>query len=209
MANSFLGGVKMNNTHEIFDANYADYIMRTINVDFSSDYDVFLKHVPEGGHILDLGCGSGRDAFRFKKMGYKVTAVDGGRKFCEFASNLLQQPVECMLFQDMKYENEFDGIWAMASIHHLDKDELMTVIEKVYKALKVGGAFLFNARLGEREYDNKNGKHFCEFNQKTFRQFIKSNPNLKNFKFRDEYTHGDYRDGRDEGWYTAILVKTK
>jgi len=172
-------------------------------------YKNFLKYIKEGGHILDLGCGSGRDSFHFKKMGYKVTAIDGGKELCKFASNLIKQPVKCMLFQDINFENEFDGVWAMASIHHLDKDELKNVIEKVYNSLKVGGAFLFNARLGEREYDNKFGKHFCEFTQKSFRQFIKENKNLKSFKFKDEFTRGDYREGRDENWYTAILVKTK
>lgn len=199
----------MNKTHEVFNNNYADYIMRTINVDFSEDYKIFLKYVPEGGHILDVGCGSGRDSFHFKKMGYQVTAIDGGEDFCKFASNLLQQPVQCMLFQDINFDNEFDGVWAMASIHHLDSAELSGVIEKIYKSLKVGGAFLFNARLGDREYDNQYGKHFCEFTQKSFRKLIKSNPNLKKFKFKEEYTHGDYREGRTEGWYTAILVKGK
>lgn len=199
----------MNKTHEVFNNDYADYIMRTINVDFSEDYKIFSKYIPEGGHILDVGCGSGRDSYHFKKMGYKVTAIDGGKDFCKFASNLLKQPVKCMLFQDINFENKFDGVWAMASIHHLDKDELVDVIEKIYKSLKVGGAFLFNARLGEREYDNKFGKHFCEFNEKSFRKLIKSDKNLKGLQFKEEYTRGDRRAGRDEGWYTAILVKTK
>ena len=114
-----------------------------------------------------------------------------------------------MLFQDINFENKFDGVWAMASIHHLDKDELLDVVEKIYKSLKVGGAFLFNARLGEREYDNKLGKHFCEFNEKSFRKLIESDKNLKGLEFKEEYTRGDYREGRDEGWYTAILIKTK
>ncbi len=59
----------MNNTHEIFNQKFADYIMRTINVDNSDYYKVFLKYIPEGGTILDVGCGSGRDSYHFKKDG--------------------------------------------------------------------------------------------------------------------------------------------
>ncbi len=36
-------GVNMNNTHEIFDSKFTDYIMRTINVDNSDFYNLFLK----------------------------------------------------------------------------------------------------------------------------------------------------------------------
>ena len=181
--------------------------MRTINVDNSDYYKVFLKYIPEKGKILDIGCGSGRDAYHFKQMGYVVEAIDGGKEFCHFASNLLGQPVECKMFQDIDYLEEFDGVWALASIHHLDRNELEMVLEKIYKALKVGGVLFFNARFGENEYDNKFGKHFNEFTQKSFKNFIKGNNILKNFKFKDEFVAGDKREGREEQWYCAVLKK--
>lgn len=34
-------------------------------------------YVEPGGHILDVGCGSGRDAKYFIDKGYQVTAFDG------------------------------------------------------------------------------------------------------------------------------------
>ena len=35
----------------------------------------FSKYKPKG-HVLDLGCGQGRDAIAMARMGYKVTGVD-------------------------------------------------------------------------------------------------------------------------------------
>lgn len=34
------------------------------------------KAVPQGGHLLDLGCGPGRDAATLARAGYRVTAID-------------------------------------------------------------------------------------------------------------------------------------
>ena len=42
----------------------------------SPNYEDFLNHIKKEGHILDAGCGSGRDTYMFKKYGYKVTAID-------------------------------------------------------------------------------------------------------------------------------------
>jgi hypothetical protein len=33
-------------------------------------YKPFLSLLPPGGHILDAGCGSGRDALEFKRWGF-------------------------------------------------------------------------------------------------------------------------------------------
>jgi ubiquinone/menaquinone biosynthesis C-methylase UbiE len=41
-------------------------------------YTRFLARIPAGGHILDAGCGSGRDALAFRKLGYAVTAFVKG-----------------------------------------------------------------------------------------------------------------------------------
>lgn len=37
-------------------------------------------------HIIDLGCGSGRDSKAFINKGYKVTAVDGSKELAKIAS---------------------------------------------------------------------------------------------------------------------------
>lgn len=44
-------------------------------------------------------------------------------------------PVQKMLFQELESVEMYDGIWACASILHLTSDELLDVLQKVWRAL--------------------------------------------------------------------------
>ena len=46
------------------------YFETTVNLSMKEALDRFLELVPEGGAVLDLGCGSGRDSLEFIKKGY-------------------------------------------------------------------------------------------------------------------------------------------
>lgn len=51
--------------------NHAEkFTHSTFNVEMDSLYQPFLALLPEHAHILDLGCGSGRDSLAFKNKGY-------------------------------------------------------------------------------------------------------------------------------------------
>ena len=57
----------INNTLDFYNNNSKSYIESTLSIDMSHLYNDFLKHIPKDGHILDLGCGSGRDSLEFIK----------------------------------------------------------------------------------------------------------------------------------------------
>ena len=85
----------------------------------SSNYTDFLAKLAKGSHILDAGCASGRDSKKFKDLGYKVTAIDGSEAMCALASKYINQPVDQIRFQEIHFEEAFDGIWAAASLLHV------------------------------------------------------------------------------------------
>ena len=63
-------------TAEWYEHGASEYEKRTLYVDMSGLYEPFLEQLPVGAHILDAGCGSGRDSLYFSKHGYRVTAFD-------------------------------------------------------------------------------------------------------------------------------------
>ena len=166
-----------NPTHQWYDARADEFIDRTQSLDVSHLYSPFTDLLPEGAHILDAGCGSGRDSLAFKQMGYTITALDASEKFVAHASELLGQPVHHMTFQQMDFDAVFDGIWAAASLLHVLRDEIDTVMARMVAALKPGGIFYASFKYGTRE-EVRDGRFFNDYNENTFHALIDRTPAL-------------------------------
>jgi SAM-dependent methyltransferase len=107
-----------------YDAHAVRYARYTLPACMGTLYDQFLALVPPGGHILDAGSGSGRASLEFKRRGYKVTAVDASRELARLASEVIGQAVGVLRFQELTFEEAFDGIWACASLLHVSRGVL-------------------------------------------------------------------------------------
>lgn len=190
-------------TISYYDKNAADFVNTTQSVDFHEVREVFLSYLPRNeAHILDFGCGSGRDAKAFMEKGCQVTAVDGSEEICKAASEYLGTSVRCMLFQELNEENIYDGIWACASILHLPKQELPGVICKMRNALKESGVIYTSFKYGDFEGE-RNGRYFTYFTEESFRELLSQIPGLLTEKL---WITGDVREGRgDERWLNVIL----
>src|SRR6056297_2329178 len=129
-------------------------------------YKEFLKHIKDQGHILDAGCGSGRDSLYFLKQGYEVTAMDGSKKLSQLSSELLDQEVKCMKFEDINYENKFDGIWACASLLHVKRENMESIFSKLINALKPKGVLYSSFKYGNKEVF-RSGRLFNYYNEES------------------------------------------
>ena len=52
-------------TQSYYSKNAQAYAAETISLDLSEQYQPFLTNLKAGGHILEMGCGSGRDSCEF------------------------------------------------------------------------------------------------------------------------------------------------
>lgn len=112
--------------------NAEDFFNNTVNADMSSTYSLFEENLSDiDGEILDLGCGSGRDAKR-----NKVTALDLSPVLAAKASKYIGQQVIIGDMKDLDYKDKFIGIWACASLLYLVEDEVFETIKRCHKALK-------------------------------------------------------------------------
>ena len=163
-----------------------EYIKKTLNYydsnaylykelwlkEFSKNYnfdipDIFLSYLNKEDKILDLGCGVGRDSKYFIEKGYNVTSIDGSKEMCKIAKELIGLNVNQLNFLDINYTNEFDGIFACASLLHLSNEDLIIVLKKISNALKEKGILYISFKLGiENRIDS--GKFYNDMTEEKF-----------------------------------------
>ena len=191
-------------TISYYDANAVGFVADTASVEFGALQREVARRLPQGGRILDLGCGSGRDSLAFLRAGFKVDAVDGSAQMVQAASELTGLPVAHALFADYEPEGLYDGIWACSSLLHVPAAELAGVIAKYARALTPGGTFYLSFKLGTHD-GMRNGRWFTDFDGPAFRALIVDVPELE--IDRIDVT-GDVRPGRaDEKWLNAWCLR--
>ena len=191
-------------TLEYYNKNAVDFNDSTFEVDFVKVQDWFCKYLKAGSLILDFGCGSGRDTKHFLERGYRVDAIDGSKELCEIASANTGIVVKNQVFHELNEVEKYDGIWACASILHLQYNELKEVLVKMSTALKEDGIIYCSFKYGDFE-GIRNGRYFTDMTAEKLDRLIDE---IGVLEVREQMVTTDVRPGRDEEkWVNVILVE--
>lgn len=192
-------------TISYYNQNAAQFSNSTQSLDFASVQDKFRSFLPPQAHILDFGCGPGRDTKYFLDHGFHTDAIDGSEEFCRIASEFTGIPVKQMLFQELNASEEYDGIWACSSILHSTYDELKDILKKLARALKKEGILYASFKYGDFE-GIRNGRYFIDMTEGKLQRILQE---TDVFQIKEKWISSDVRPGRDdEKWMNMILVKT-
>ncbi len=113
--------------------------------------DVFMKGVPKGGRILDVGCAGGRDSKIFANNGFKVTGIDLVEAFLREARKKVRRAKFIKMdVRKLKFpEKYFDAVWANAVLVHIYKQDIPQALKSFYKVLKSGGRLHIRMKKGK------------------------------------------------------------
>lgn len=193
----------MDRTIDYYNKTAVDYFTQTKNLDMSKSINSFIKYLPNNSHILDFGCGSGRDSLSFLNLGFQVTSIDGSQELCHLASEYIGKKVECCNFLDFKPTIKFDGIWACASLLHLTEEEFKFVLNNLYNSLNDNGIMYISLKINEDFSVYEGERFFTFYSIKNLKDILK---NL-NITILEIFENNDTLNRNNVNWINIILKK--
>ena len=145
--------------------DYANGFARKKDVDQTPDMTAFLAHVPDGGRILDLGCGPGHCAASFRDAGYGIDATDATPEMADLALERYGIEVRVEPFEALSAVAEYDGIWANFSLLHAPRADFPTHLSRIHRALRPGGALHLGMKLGSGEARDRLGRFYTYYDE--------------------------------------------
>lgn len=137
------------------------------------------------GEILDAGCGAGRDTYEFIKQGYAVTAIDPSPALLRFCRRKIrdaeknketEQAAKAshtheMTFDELSFRNEFEGVWAAASLLHVPPQQMKDTLKTLFRALKPDGVLFFSLKYGAGEHE-RDARFYTYYGRQEIRNLL-------------------------------------
>ena len=139
-------------TSQYYATHVEELIRRYESADVSDLHSLLRDSFPSGARLLELGCGSGRDAAFMLENGFDVTASDGVPEMIDAAAAchpaLAGRLCRICLPRDLTpVLGPFDGIYAVATLMHLTRPDILEVFARIRRILVPGGRLFFSVPL--------------------------------------------------------------
>lgn len=147
-----------------------------------------------GGRVLDLGCGPGLYCYRYALAGLEVTGIDFSQRSIDYANaeaikSGLEIDYRCMDYRGLDFVESYELVTLIyCDLGVFPPQEARKILERIYRALKPGGKFIFDL-YSRREFARQAERRHWEYNEYGL---FKPEPYLlfqETFIYRDEYTY--------------------
>ena len=173
-------------TISVYNSKSHEYAKMTGSSKPSKHLQTFMAKVRDGGTVLDLGCGPGNAAAFMSSNGFKVIATDASAEMVKVAKIENNIDVIHQTFEDIKWINNFDGVWAHFSLLHATKRKFSNHLTALHRSLKSKGIFTIGMKLGEGERRDDIGRFYSYYSELQLIALLEDN----GFKTK-EVSHGE------------------
>lgn len=129
-----------------------DLVRRYESADVRDLHALLADSFPPGARLLELGCGSGRDAAFMLTRGFDVIASDAVQEMIDAAAAshpaLEGRLCRICLPRDLSSSlGPFDGVYAIATFMHLARPAIQEVFSGIRRVLVPNGRLFFSVPL--------------------------------------------------------------
>lgn len=201
----------MTDTLNYYETDSRNLSFRYENANIREVQQLLLQTFEPNSKLLEIGCGSGRDASFMIEKGYDVIAIDGSKNMIEEAKKIHPELSEKLFHKtlpnDLEFNQTFDGIYSIATLMHLSENDLKNTLSKIYNLLNENGKFLMSVSLfrddiDENGFDNK-GRFFLVLSFETWINLLEN----VGFKILDTKSNSDGLGRGGIEWLTMVVQK--
>lgn len=119
--------------------------------------DNFINKLSKSPKVLEIGSAAGRDTKYLYENGVDVVGIDLSENLVQIAKKSHPQiTFQVCDMRKLPFKNSyFDGVWANAVFHHLDKSEMESTLQEWSRVLKDDGIIQLSTKMGEGNWQGK------------------------------------------------------
>jgi len=150
-------------TISYYDASVDAYIDMVSRETPDADLQSFIYAVPNGGTVLDLGCGPGNSAAMMQAAGLIAHATDASSEMVRAARERFGVNATHARFDELIDVAKYDGIWANFSLLHAAKADMPENLTRIHTALKPQGYLHIGLKIGVGEKRDRLGRNYTYY----------------------------------------------
>ena len=189
-----------------YDRNAQQFRERTWDHDVGQNIAALLRHIQADPplRILDFGCGPGRDRLAFRQLGHHPTGLEGSPELAAMAREATGCEVLQQNFLALELPPEqFDGVFANASLFHVPAQELPRVLGELRSTLKTGGV-LFSSNPRGRGEEGWQGERYGSWHDlAAWRQYM----DAAGFAELEHYYRPEGLPREEQPWLASVWRK--
>ena len=141
--------------------------------------EAFARRLPARARVLEIGSASGRDAALMEQLGLRVRRTDITPAFVQLLREHGHdaEVVDPLTGDLADPAGPYDGVWANASLLHVARRDLSTVLERLREVSRPGGILRFSVKEGDGEAWSTHGavvapRHFTFWRAEPLRDIV-------------------------------------
>jgi SAM-dependent methyltransferase len=150
-------------TLRVYGTRAADYAAMSAQTSADRHLQAFIDAVPDGGDVLDFGCGHGRSTALMIDAGLKAEGLDASPELAAIARDRFGVKVTVAGFETLDAKGAYDGVFANFSLLHAPRADMPTHLSRIAKALRPDGAFHLGLKTGEGEIRDALGRFYAYY----------------------------------------------